>query len=204
MSGRFEARAPMNTVRYAMQWIIDDAIDRTPPDGVWVEVGVGTGRGIAYMARALLDSGRDDVTLYAVDPWAGTARCGEQSRVVADPGRHGDWNLFVNMMWTHAREELARIHILRLTSADAARMFVNKAEKADLVIIDGDHSYDAVADDLWRWGDVCRGTIGGDDMVADSDVEKAVLQRWPDVERRGDPHSDGSQATWPTWRKVLG
>lgn len=202
---KYEAKAPMNGVRYAMQWIVDDAVESTPTNGIWVEVGVGTGRGISYMARALIESGRDDITLYAVDPWAGHARCGEQSRVLEDPGRHGDWALFLTMMMTHAQSELARIHILRCTGSDAARMFLAKCQQVDLAIIDGDHSYIAVHEDLTCWGDVVKrgGTIGGDDIVADSDVERAVLERWPDVERRGNPHSAGAQADWPTWRKVL-
>lgn len=201
---KYESKAPMNWVRYAMQWIIDDAVETTPPNGIWVEVGVGAGRGIGYMARALIEAGRDDITLYAVDPWAGHARCGEQTRVLDNPGRHGDWIVFLDHMLKYAQEELKRIHILRLSSADAARMFLAKAERVDLAIIDADHSHDAVLDDINKWGDAVRfgGVIGGDDIVADSDVERAVLGKWPDVERRGNPHSAGGQADWPTWRKV--
>jgi hypothetical protein len=189
----------MNWVRYAMQWIIDDAIERTPKGGVWVEIGVGTGRGIGYMARALIESGRDDVTLYAVDPWAGTARCGEQTRVQPEASAHGDWSLFLDMMQTHAPRELRRIHIMRAESEWAAKAI----GLCDLVIVDGDHSYNAVRTDMRTWAPLCRGVLGGDDMVAGSDVERAVLEQWPDVERRGNPHSDGGQADWPTWRKVL-
>lgn len=199
VTGRFEARAPMNNVRYALQWVIDAAVETTPKNGVWVEVGVGTGRGISYMARALIDSGRDDVALYAVDPFAGTARCGEQSRVLEHPGRHGDWALFLDMMQRHAPEELRRIHVLRLTSAQASNAL---DAPLGLVIIDAAHDYESVAFDLDVWAPLAQ-IIGGDDMVAGSDVEKAVLGRWPDVERRGDPHSAGEQATWPTFRKVL-
>lgn len=202
LQNRFDDIAPMAHVRYAMGWIIDAALESTPRNGVWVEVGVGTGRGISYMARALIETGRDDITLYAVDPWAGTARCGEQSRALPEPGRHGDWALFLKMMRTHAPEELERIHILRLESYMAARAVGN----TDLVIIDGDHSFHAVCDDLVHWtvgGNRRPSIVGGDDMAAGSDVERAVLEFFggaePPVERRGNPHSTGEQADWPTW-----
>lgn len=203
MQNRFDSVAPMSWVRYALGWIVDAALENTRPGGIWVEVGVGTGRGISYMARALIETGRDDVTLYAVDPWAGTARCGEQTREVAEPGAHGDWALFLDKMQQYAPAELRRIHIMRCTGSCAAWALAD--DPCDLVIIDADHSLAAVRADLAEWAPLVRynGIIGGDDMVAGSDVERAVLERWPDVERRGNPHSDGGQADWPTWMRRM-
>jgi len=191
----------MSHVRYALEWIVQDAVKNIPKDGIWVEVGAGVGTGIACMSRHLIDQGRDDVKLYCVDPFMGTARCGEQTRVLKDPGYHGDWRLFLDMMEKHAPEELRRISILRLTSVQAARALAN--EKIDLCIIDGDHSERGITQDLDAWTPLIRegGCVGFDDMVADSAVELAVLGRFGSrVERRGNPHSDGGQADWPTGR----
>lgn len=193
---------PMKNVRYAMSWIIEDAVREAPPNAVWVEIGVGVGTGLACMAHACDLAGRDDITIYGVDPFAGTARCGEQTRRASEATRHGDWALFLDIMQNVAPRELRRVHLLRCTSMQALNMFTHSL--VDLVIVDGAHDLESVMWDL-EWNNVVRpgGAIAGDDIVADSDVEKAVLMKFRKVERRGDPHSDGQQATWPTWRVRL-
>jgi hypothetical protein len=180
-----------------MRWIIDDALANTARDGVWVEAGVGIGKGIATMARALIDAGRDDVTLYAVDPFAGDARCGEQ-QANGERSAHGDWALFLDTMQAHAPEELRRIHVVRATSKRASYVLNNPI---DLVIIDADHEYSAVLDDILTWSRLVRrgGTIGGDDHSPEfPGVERACKSIFGDTyEVRAVEHG------WPTWRKVI-
>ena len=184
--------------RYAMSWILRDALASTRPNGIWVEVGVALGRGIAQMARTLIDAGRDDVTLYAVDPWAGTERNGEQQAEARDP-RHGDWALFVDTMQTHAPEELRRIHVLRCSSVEASKIL--RHQHPDLVILDGDHRKDAVAADIRAWYPHIRtgGVIGGDDYNTHESpgVPAALLDAFGEG-----GFEVGNEGNWPTWRKV--
>jgi hypothetical protein len=67
-------------------------------------------------------------------------------------------------MTLHAPEELERVNVLRCTSADAAR-FIGPC---DLVMIDANHNYESVAQDiaLWRPHIKCGGVLAGDDYSA--------------------------------------
>lgn len=188
--------------RYAMRWLVNDALARTPHNGVWVEVGVALGRGIAFMARTLIDAGRGDVALYAVDPWAGTARNGEQQANAGNP-RHGDWSLFLDTMQKHASEELRRINIIRAPSVAAAKCF-GDVGGVDLCILDGDHTKAAVLADLAAWAPLIRagGTLGGDDH---NDFESpGVPQALTEFFGEGQYEIRDEEESWATWRRIAG
>lgn len=186
--------------RYAMAEIIDDALEHAPQGAVWVEVGVALGKGISYMARRAIDRGRDDIKIYAVDPWAGTARNGEQADMAEAAG--GDWTLFLNMMGGNAPQELRRIHILRADSVSAARIF--RDHTLDLVILDADHTFDAVMSDLKAWLPKLKprtGIIGGDDHVESEFPGVVQACKWyfgEHYEAWLDP-----KYQWGVWRKRL-
>lgn len=184
--------------RHAMGWILDEAVKCTRPNGVWVEVGVALGKGVARMAHVLHEAGRDDVRIYAVDPWAGIARNGEQQEN-APPSSHGDWRLFLESMMRHAPDALHRMHILRATSAEASLAL--RSQLIDLVIIDADHSYSACRSDISYWLPLVRegGVIGGDDHheVEFPGVGQACREVFgTDYEVRH------HELEWPTWMKV--
>jgi len=181
--------------RYAMRWVIDDALARTPHNGIWVEVGVALGKGIAYMGHVLREAGREDVKLYAVDPWGGYARNGEQ-QATGSPSKHGDWQLFLESMRDNAPDVLARLHIVRAKSFDASALFPKGT--VHLCIIDADHVYEAVQEDLYSWGPCIApgGTIGGDDHTADfPGVERACKDYFGEYYQ-----AKTAECDWTTWR----
>lgn len=186
--------------RYAMAEIIDDALEHAPKDAVWVEVGVALGKGISYMARRLIDRDRHDIKLYAVDPWGGYARNGEQAAMAEAAG--GDWALFVKMMKENAPEEFNRLHVLRADSVQASRIF--KDHTIDLVILDADHTFDAVMSDLKAWLPKLKprtGIIGGDDHEVDEFPGVVQACHWyfgEGYESWKDPIHH-----WGVWRKRL-
>lgn len=193
--------------RYAMTWILDAALESTPQGGVWVEIGVALGKGVATMARKLIDAGRDDVTLYAVDPWAGFHRNGEQQET-GDPTRHGDWALFLDTMQTHAPEELRRIHVLRCDSMAAYALLFSRPGPmtVDLVILDGDHSYEVVSREIYCYQNLLRrgGILAGDDHheVEHPGVVQACREAFG--RRTGDrtgvyDYEVREECGWPTW-----
>lgn len=180
--------------RHAMKWIIRDALKHTRPNGIWIEGGCAIGKGVSFMARTLLEAGRHDIQLYAVDPFAGTHRNGEQ-QTMGKP--EDDWGLFLDVMQQHAPEELRRISVLRTTSVLAARLFED--EIVDLVLLDADHSYESVKEEIEAWFPKVSpgGVIGGDDHhdVEFPGVGKACREFFgDDYEVRVD------EQDWPTWR----
>lgn len=181
--------------RYAMRWIVDDALARTPHNGIWVEVGVALGKGIAYMGHVLREAGREDVKLYAIDPWGGYARNGEQ-QATGSPSKHGDWQLFLESMRDNAPDVLGRLHIVRAKSVDASSMFFKGS--VSLCVIDADHAYEAVQEDLYAWGPTIApgGVIGGDDHTPDfPGVEKACRDYFGTHYQ-----AKAAECDWTTWR----
>jgi hypothetical protein len=169
---------------------------------VVVEVGVALGRSLSWLADWCILNKRTDVRIYAVDSWCGNARNGEQQTLSDLIG--GDFTLYAKMMLQHDPEAFELIRPLRAPSIMAAEMFA--AGSVDLCVIDGDHSYEAVRDDLTVWIPCMRhdGWIGGDDHheVHHPGVIQACKERF------GDSYEvfEGANG-WPdgrAWLKKLG
>ena len=141
--------------------IYDLAVDEAQQEGgVIVELGVAFGRSLAYLSRRVIDSGKK-IKIYGVDPWwddwwmlpdqyptdlgGRPSWGGEYSQWARDQG--GPFSAFLKCMATHAPEELERVNVLRCSSADAARMI----GPCDLVMIDANHNYESVAQDIALW-----------------------------------------------------
>lgn len=183
--------------RYAMRYIVDDALARTPQNGIWVEVGVALGKGIAYMGHVLREAGREDVKLYAVDPWGGYGRNGEQ-QATGSPSKHGDWTLFLESMRDNAPETLARLHIVRAQSVMASQLFFRQS--VNLCIIDAAHDFESVQEDLMHWCPTIApgGVIGGDDHVPDfPGVERACRDYFGN-----NYEAKAAECEWMTWRAM--
>lgn len=151
--------------RDAIIWIYDEWLKSNPRKGaIAVEVGVALGKSISYLADRLIELGRDDVTVYAVDPWAGYAQNGEQQQLAKDAG--GDFCLYARQMLDHDPKAFERIRVIRAGSTAAACFF--ESWGLDLVVIDADHSYESVLAGLRAWLGRMRtdGWIGGDDHHA--------------------------------------
>jgi hypothetical protein len=85
---------------------------------------------------------------------------------------------------------------VRAKSVDAANLFMKGT--VNLCIIDADHAYEAVQEDLYAWGPCIApgGVIGGDDHVADfPGVEKACVDYFGQ-------HYEAMavECEWTTWR----
>jgi hypothetical protein len=142
-------------------WLYDEAVANAQDGAVFVEVGVALGHSLAYLARKVIDSGKR-IEVWAVDPWGGYARNGEQQAALGSDGTRGDFTLFLDCMMCNALEELEQVRVVRATSAQASRMFHGAA---DLVLIDAAHDYDSVYSDIAYWRDCVKpgGILAGDD-----------------------------------------
>lgn len=155
--------------------VYDRAVAAAKDGAVFVEVGVALGHSIAYLARSVLDSGKI-VEVYAVDPWEGVARNGEQQAALGER-RSGDFGLFVDAMRENCPEEFEIVRVLRMTSQRAARFF--EPRSLDLVLIDGAHDYDSVSRDIAAWLPKMKrgGILAGDDHEPNyPGVERAAKQ----------------------------
>jgi Methyltransferase domain len=152
----------------------DEMVATCPDGGTLCEIGVAFGRSLAYLSRRVIDSGKRRIKIYAVDPWwddwwhvpeqypthiERPTWGGEHSQFGRDLG--GPFSAFVHCMRTHAAEELERVNVLRCRSVDAAQ-FIGPCHG---VLIDADHNYAAVAQDiaLWRPHILPGGILAGDD-----------------------------------------
>lgn len=158
-------------------FLYDEFVKEAPEGAIVVEVGVALGHSIAYLSRKVLDSGKN-IEVWAVDPFAGEARNGEQQAVLGEKSA-GDFNLFLTMMTTHAPEELEIVRVLRTTSDRACRLF--SEESVDLVLIDAAHDEVSVSFDIDSWIGRVRlgGILAGDDHEPNyPGVEKACRSRF--------------------------
>lgn len=148
-----------------------------------IEIGVAFGRSLAYVARRILDSGKD-IKLYGIDPWdAGNWRAnkpedpnqwgGEYAHFVHNFG--GPYNAFCEFMTRYAKEELEICRIIRSQSKDAARLFHVPAAAG--VFIDGDHSLEGCKSDIYKYGCVVQpgGIIAGDDYLPEFPGVRAAV-----------------------------
>lgn len=177
------------------------AVDQARDGAVLVEVGVAFGRSLAHLARLVIDSGKR-VKIWGVDPFWDTwwhvpeqypTHCtrptwgGEFAQFGRDLG--GPFSAFVHCMRTHAPEELERVNVLRCTSADAAKI----VGPTDLVMIDADHNYEAVVQDiaLWKPHMLPGGILAGDDYSPE----------FPGVVRAvGEAFGGAAEIAGTTWR----
>lgn len=178
-------------------WAYDLAVEEAVDGDTIVEIGVAFGRSVAYLARKVIESGKR-IKIYAVDPWwddwwqfpeqyppqlTRPTWGGEHAQFGRDLG--GPFSAFVHSMRTHAPEELERLNVLRCRSADAAKMI----GPCSMVLIDGSHNYEDVAQDIALWRPHLRpgGLLAGDDW-SETDfpgVCRAVRENVPGYQTRG-------------------
>jgi len=190
--------------RAAYLWLYDELLDRVEADPLRVfrvaEVGVALGKSIAYLVTEAQRRNLDKrIQVFAVDAWGGFARNGEQ-QALSTPDK--DYELFMAMMQDNAPDVLPRVNIIRHLSVDGARLFEDRS--FDLVVLDADHTFQAVRDDIAAWEPKVKfgGVIGGDDWVPDfPGVEQAVKERFLGV-RDIDIRID-HEHKWGSWRVRL-
>lgn len=172
----------------SFQATYDEMVAATPDGGTIVEIGVAFGRSAAYLARKVIDANKPRIRLWAIDPffddwWHVPSTYpthlerptwgGEHAQFARDLG--GPFSAFCHCMRKHAPEELERLNVCRCRSSQAA-MFIGRC---DGVLIDGDHNYEAVAQDiaLWRMHMVKGGILAGDDYSHEfPGVQRAVRE----------------------------
>jgi hypothetical protein len=141
-------------------------IEPLPPTARVVEVGNGGLHSLGY----LCDVAPPGWEIIAIDPYVG-------------PGR------FAEMLLTACSSlgnVIDRVKIVRWPSPEAARIVEDFS--CDAILIDGDHSYDAVRLDLAAWRDKVKngGYLAGDDVDPDFEgCERAWEEAFPNARLYG-------------------
>lgn len=148
-------------------------------------VEVGSYKGCT--TRALADNTTGHV--YAVDTFAGSVGETQMAQEIASHEPMWLQNLFEKNT-----ADLTNIHVMVMTSLEAASfMFLNKM-MADMVFIDASHDYDSVKADLQAWIPVvyAGGILCGHDRQWDG-VARAIDELVPG-------HRVGAGAIW--WKEI--
>lgn len=137
--------------------IYDDMIRYHPNGSHFVEVGSWRGQSSAYMAVAIINSGKQ-IKFDCVDTWRGTLNEPQHQQ---DPSVINDtlYDEFIANM----KPVEGHYRAIRLPSVEAAALYDDAS--LDFVFIDGDHTYEAVLADIRAWLPKVKpgGTIAGDD-----------------------------------------
>lgn len=159
---------------YGFEQTYREMVATCPDGGTLVELGVAFGRSVAHLARLVLDANKPKIKIWAIDPWwddwwhvpaqypthiERPTWGGEHSQFGRDLG--GPFSAFCHCMRTHAPEELERIKVCRIGSAEAS-LIVGSCHG---VLIDSNHNYEHVAQDiaLWKPHMLSGGILAGDD-----------------------------------------
>jgi predicted O-methyltransferase YrrM len=161
----------------------DFVVENNPNFRKFVEVGVWTGRSIAYLAKIT----PDDAFIQAVDLWEDTYKPHLQT-LVSDI-------YFAYNKYLVEQGVRNKIFDYQCFSWDAPKYFKNKS--IDFVFIDADHQYESVKKDIEKWLPKIKkgGIISGHDYrepSEDNGVKTAVDELIPDRELFGE--------VW--WKKI--
>jgi hypothetical protein len=131
-----------------------------------LKIGCEIGVSVGGHSEAILKS-TNIQKLYSVDPYKiNKAGFSEEDDIFHD----------LLFLWVEYRlnKYAPRSQMVRLFSVEASALFEN--ESLDFVFIDGDHSYEAVRDDINAWYSKVRigGIVSGDDYTTWPGVKKAV------------------------------
>lgn len=154
-------------------------LPQLPARAVFVEAGTWRCRSLLFAAELLAAIGRDDVTLYGVDPYRYPPVDGDLEACTVS------YHEALAGLVEHSSEvELRHVHLLRCRSREASRMF--GPASVDLAFLDGDHSVGALVAEARAWEQVLRpgGFLAGHDHHEDfPGVRQAVQELYGDAAR---------------------
>lgn len=179
---------------FDFQDIYDEVALTTPPHSTIVEIGVGFGRSLLYLAQQVRETGKA-IRIVGVDPWPDKWWF-HDADYVPPVGSTEEWAL--HEIQKHGSVYAAFLHnlyhsglsglvdIVRVPSINAAAMFDEPMFGAHFVFIDGNHTYEYVRPEINDWWNTGVEWLAGHDYDREG-VRRAVDEEFgADVEiRRG-------------------
>jgi predicted O-methyltransferase YrrM len=150
---------------FSYEYVYKDIVEQAEDGSLFVEIGSYKGMSTAFMAVEIINSGKD-IKFECIDPMElgiGSWSCNEEEQ---QGYSEKDF---------HQRLESVKDHykLHKMTSNEAAELYDDGS--IDFLMIDGDHGYEAVFQDITNYLPKMRsgGLIVGDDAYED-DIKRAL------------------------------
>jgi predicted O-methyltransferase YrrM len=150
--------------------LYDKMVVNAPFNSTFVEVGSWFGKSTNHLIKKILES-KKDIKLTTIDTFKGS-ESSELDRVVVDAFSGDIFYEFIEN--TIISNNYDSFDIIKDTSKNASNNFKNSS--IDFLMIDADHSYESVTNDIKTWFNKVKpgGYIAGDDYGVFDSVTKAV------------------------------
>lgn len=153
---------------FSYDYLYKDAVNRATDGALFVEIGSFKGRSTAFMCVEILNSGKK-IKFDCIDPQKLLSHYLESAK------DHPEVFEGYNSIEFHKRLEPVKgyYNLIEDTSDRAVSLY--KDNSIDFLMIDGDHTYEAVKGDILRFLPKMKigGVITGDDAFAD-DIHRAA------------------------------
>lgn len=156
---------------FSYDYIYKHVVDTAEDGELFVEVGSFKGRSSAYMATEIVNSGKK-IDFHCVDTWAGSVEHQAGAECEVKEVVEGTlYDTFLNNM----KPVEGYFKPMRMTSLEAAAQYEDNS--IDFIMIDGEHSYEAVKADIQAWLPKMKngGVMTGDDAFS-MEVRKAAQE----------------------------
>lgn len=165
-------------------------VQEAASDAKFVEVGSLLGRSSCFLGVEIVNSGKN-ISVDFIDPWFKYDEDAQYADKVPDR------KAYITFLNNIGKVEGLQHRAIRLESKEASTIYAD--ESLDFVFIDGDHSYNAVMEDLKAWYHKVKpgGVIAGHDYWF-HEVSDAVQNFFKEIGVPGQITSAGS--CW-IWRK---
>ena len=153
---------------FSYQELYDKMIDKYD-NTIFVEIGAFKGKSTTYMGEVIKKSNKN-IKFYTIDVFTIMPQQAEQGFI---------YNLgFYDEFIRNIEPVKEYITPLKMKSSEACKLFED--ESIDFILIDGDHSYPQVKQDIMLWYPKLKvgGTIGGDDWHWQGDQVKQAVEEY--------------------------
>ena len=153
---------------FSYEYVYKDMVEQADDDSLFVEIGSFKGRSTAFMAVEIANSGKK-IQFDCIDPMKAIGHYENAARINPQ-----EWDGYSVEDFHRRLEPVKGLYNLHQMPSDEA---VNLYEDGsiDFIMIDGDHSYEAVKRDIQNFLPKMRsgGLMAGDDAFAE-EVQRAV------------------------------